>query len=103
MPGHYIRIRRPYWPRFHRITPVIAALHVRMEGDPPSPLEPSSPERMAKRFPDHAAAFNGPLSLQQVGPDHFVRCHNLDGLLAVRGSSSWGASPQQRAFGPAPL
>ncbi len=46
-----------------------------LAGDPPSPLEPSSAQRYIRRFPDHAAAFEGgPITLQEVAPGHVVRC-----------------------------
>ena len=52
-----------------------------LEGDPPSPLEPSSASRFAKRFPRHAAAFQGgEIALREAAPGHFVRCARLDVL-----------------------
>jgi oligopeptide/dipeptide ABC transporter ATP-binding protein len=52
-----------------------------LEGDPPSPTEPSSPARFMLRFPQHAAAFRGgPLALQEAAPGHFVRCADLTAL-----------------------
>lgn len=52
-----------------------------LEGDPPSPTEPSSPARFISRFPRFAAAFaTGELMLREAGPGHFVRCGNLDAL-----------------------
>jgi oligopeptide/dipeptide ABC transporter ATP-binding protein len=63
-----------------------------LEGDPPSPLEPSSAKRFVGRFPKHAAAFTGgEIRLQEAGPGHYVRCANLDVLreLAAKGASAW--------------
>jgi oligopeptide/dipeptide ABC transporter ATP-binding protein len=55
-----------------------------LEGDPPSPREPSSPLRYQRRFPAEADAFRGgPLRLQAAGPDHWVRCADLAPLLAT--------------------
>jgi len=52
-----------------------------LEGDPPSPLEPSSAARFVKRFPRHAAAFQaGEIALREAGPGHFVRCARLEVL-----------------------
>jgi peptide/nickel transport system ATP-binding protein len=52
-----------------------------LAGDPPSPLEPSSPARFIGRFPRHAAAFTGgDIRLQEAAPGHFVRCARLDVL-----------------------
>ena len=54
---------------------------IRLEGDPPSPLEPSSPQRFIGRFPRHAAAFIGDeIRLREVAPGHLVRCARLDVL-----------------------
>jgi oligopeptide/dipeptide ABC transporter ATP-binding protein len=53
-----------------------------LEGDPPSPLEPSSASRFTSRFPRHAAAFEGgPIVLQEAAPGHLVRCARLAPLL----------------------
>jgi oligopeptide transport system ATP-binding protein len=63
-----------------------------LEGDPPSPLEPSSPQRFIARFPKHAAAFtDGTIRLQQVSPGHVVRCARLEVLetLAAQGALAW--------------
>ncbi len=63
-----------------------------LEGDPPSPLEPSSAKRFVGRFPKHAAAFTeGEIRLREADPGHFVRCANLDALrsLAARGAEAW--------------
>jgi len=50
-----------------------------LPGDPPSPLQPSSPERFIKRFATHAAAFQGgEIALREAAPGHFVRCARLD-------------------------
>jgi oligopeptide/dipeptide ABC transporter ATP-binding protein len=52
-----------------------------LEGDPPSPLEPSSARRFTTRFPRHAAAFEGgDIALREAGPGHFVRCARLEVL-----------------------
>jgi oligopeptide/dipeptide ABC transporter ATP-binding protein len=52
-----------------------------LEGDPPSPLEPSSAARFVKRFPRHAAAFaTGEIALREAAPGHWVRCARLDVL-----------------------
>jgi oligopeptide transport system ATP-binding protein len=49
-----------------------------MQGDPPSPLEPSSAQRFISRFPDFTAAFTpGDIRLQEVTPGHFVRCADV--------------------------
>ena len=63
-----------------------------LEGDPPSPLEPSSPQRFIQRFPRHAAAFQGgEIRLQEAKPGHFVRCARLEVLqeLAVAEAPAW--------------
>ncbi|MDA3959767.1 MAG: ATP-binding cassette domain-containing protein [Planctomycetota bacterium] len=63
-----------------------------LQGDPPSPTEPSSPARFIKRFPGHRAAFEGgPITLQTVAPGHQVRCANLEALqsLADQGAAAW--------------
>ncbi len=55
-----------------------------MEGDPPSPLEPSSAKRFTSRFPHHAAAFtDGDIMLREVSPGHSVRCAHLDKLQEI--------------------
>ncbi len=52
-----------------------------LEGDPPSPLEPSSAKRFTSRFPHHADAFNdGDITLREASPGHSVRCARLDVL-----------------------
>jgi oligopeptide/dipeptide ABC transporter ATP-binding protein len=52
-----------------------------LEGDPPSPLEPSGPARFISRFPRFAAAFEGDeIRLREAGPGHWVRCARLDVL-----------------------
>jgi oligopeptide/dipeptide ABC transporter ATP-binding protein len=62
-------------------TPGRTTPRIILEGDPPSPTEPSSPERFIRRFPQHAAAFRGgALTLQEAGPGHFVRCADLAAL-----------------------
>jgi oligopeptide/dipeptide ABC transporter ATP-binding protein len=63
-----------------------------LEGDPPSPLEPSSAKRFTGRFPKHAAAFTGgELCLQEAAPGHLVRCARLEVLqeLADKGALAW--------------
>jgi oligopeptide/dipeptide ABC transporter ATP-binding protein len=63
-----------------------------LEGDPPSPLEPSSEKRFVGRFPKHAAAFQGgEIRLQEAAPGHWVRCARLDVLreLAAKGAEAW--------------
>jgi oligopeptide/dipeptide ABC transporter ATP-binding protein len=63
-----------------------------LEGDPPSPLEPSSAERFIRRFPRHAAAFApGPITLTAAAPGHLVRCARLEVLqeLAAQGAQAW--------------
>ena len=52
-----------------------------LEGDPPSPTEPSSARRFTSRFPRHAAAFiDGDIALREVAPGHYVRCARLEVL-----------------------
>ena len=52
-----------------------------LEGDPPSPTEPSSAARFTSRFPRHAAAFTGgDIALREAGPGHWVRCARLEVL-----------------------
>lgn len=52
-----------------------------LSGDPPSPLQPSSPDRFRRRFPEHAAAFEGDtIQLREVAPGHRVRCAKLEVL-----------------------
>ncbi len=63
-----------------------------LEGDPPSPMDPSSAARFVQRFPTHAAAFtDGEIELREVSADHFVRCAHLDVLkeLAAKGEAAW--------------
>ena len=63
-----------------------------LEGDPPSPMEPSSAQRYIKRFPSHRAAFeDGTIELKQVGDNHLVRCAHVDRLqeLAAQGAAAW--------------
>jgi oligopeptide transport system ATP-binding protein len=52
-----------------------------LEGDPPSPLEPSSAKRFTSRFPQHAAAFlEGDIALREAAPGHLVRCARIEVL-----------------------
>ena len=63
-----------------------------LQGDPPSPMEPSSAKRFVQRFPTHAAAFeDGDIALRKVDEQHYVRCAHLDRLqeLADRGAAAW--------------
>jgi oligopeptide/dipeptide ABC transporter ATP-binding protein len=60
-----------------------------LEGDPPSPLEPSSPQRFIQRFPRHGAAFQGgEIRLQEARPGHFVRCARLEVLRDLAGAEA---------------
>ena len=66
-----------------------------LEGDPPSPMEPSSAKRFVQRFPSHRAAFeDGDIELKQVGEEHFVRCAHVDRLqaLAAQGEAAWAST-----------
>ena len=63
-----------------------------LPGDLPSPLNPPSAARMAKRFTKHATAFaRDPLTLQEVEPGHYVRAADLEILkdLAAQGAAAW--------------
>lgn len=52
-----------------------------LEGDPPSPTEPSSAARFTSRFPRHAAGFLGAdIALREAAPGHLVRCARLEVL-----------------------
>ncbi len=65
----------PYTQALISAVPGSGRKRIILPGDPPSPLEPSSAKRFCQRFPAHAAAFeNGPISLQEAGPGHWVRC-----------------------------
>jgi oligopeptide transport system ATP-binding protein len=74
--------QRPLHPYTQALLSAIPAEHpdrkkqrIVLSGDPPSPLQPSSPERFIRRFPQHAAAFEGgEIRLHAVGNDHQVRC-----------------------------
>jgi oligopeptide/dipeptide ABC transporter ATP-binding protein len=73
-------------------TPGTSRRRIILEGDPPSPLEPSSARRFVQRFPRHAKAFSeGEIRLQEAEPGHFVRCARLDVLqeLAVSEAAAW--------------
>ena len=62
-------------------TPGRTTPRILLEGDPPSPLEPSSAARFTGRFPRHAAAFlGGEIALREAGPGHYVRCARLEVL-----------------------
>ena len=63
-------------PNPQRTTPRVV-----LEGDPPSPTEPSSARRFTSRFPRFAEAFTGgEIRLQEAGPGHWVRCADLEVL-----------------------
>ena len=73
-------------------TPGRTVPRILLEGDPPSPTEPSSAKRFTARFPRHAAAFTGgEIRLQEAAPGHFVRCARLDVLdeMAAATARSW--------------
>ena len=62
-------------------TPGRTKPRILLEGDPPSPNEPSSAARFTSRFPRFSAAFlNGDIRLQEAAPGHWVRCAHLDVL-----------------------
>jgi oligopeptide/dipeptide ABC transporter ATP-binding protein len=70
----------PYTQALLAAVPRIAggAKRIILPGDPPSPLDPPSAARLAKRFPGHLAAFaGGEIALREAGPGHFVRCADL--------------------------
>ncbi len=73
-------------------TPGRTTPRILLEGDPPSPTEPSSPQRFQRRFPRHAAAFAGELALREAGPGHLVRCADVETLrrLAPSGVAAAG-------------
>jgi len=56
-----------------------------LQGDPPSPLEAPNSARYVRRFPSHAAAFDGELRLHEAEPGHLVRCAKLDALRELVG------------------
>ncbi len=63
-----------------------------LEGDPPSPLEPSSAARFVRRFPRHRAAFEkGEITLREASPGHWVRCADLAVLQEMAERSETGA------------
>jgi oligopeptide/dipeptide ABC transporter ATP-binding protein len=71
----------PYTQALMSAVPGSGKTRIILSGDPPSPLQPSSAERFVKRFPGHAAAFEGgAISLQEADPGHWVRCARLDVL-----------------------
>jgi len=71
----------PYTQALMSAIPGSGRTRIILQGDPPSPLQPSSAERFARRFPDHAAAFtDGEIRLHQAGPGHWVRCAHMDVL-----------------------
>jgi oligopeptide/dipeptide ABC transporter ATP-binding protein len=71
----------PYTQALMSAVPGSGRTRIVLAGDPPSPLEPSSAERFARRFPAHAAAFtDGEIRLQEAAPGHWVRCARLDVL-----------------------
>jgi len=71
----------PYTQALMSAVPGSGKTRIILPGDPPSPLEPSSAARFAKRFPGHAAAFEGgDIRLQEADPGHWVRCARLDVL-----------------------
>ncbi|MBA3684073.1 MAG: ATP-binding cassette domain-containing protein [Planctomycetes bacterium] len=92
----YAHPLHPYTQALLSAVPGIAgagrAKRIILEGDPPSPLRPSSAERFVRRFPKHAAAFTGgAIALREAAPGHLVRCARLDALeeLAARGEAAW--------------
>ncbi len=92
----YGRALHPYTQALLSAVPSLAgpgrARRIILEGDPPSPLQPSSAERFVRRFPKHAAGFTGDeIRLREAGPGHFVRCARLDALeeLAEKGAAAW--------------
>jgi len=68
--------------------PGTARDRIRLSGDAPSPMQPSSRERFIMRFPEYRAAFEGatitmhevPSSLADACLPHRVRCARLDVL-----------------------
>jgi len=71
----------PYTQALLAAVPGSGRPRVLLEGDPPSPLEPSSAARFTGRFPRHAAAFlGGVINLVEAAPGHWVRCAQLDVL-----------------------
>ncbi len=71
----------PYTQALLSAVPGAGGTRITLEGDPPSPLEPSTAARFTGRFPRHAAAFLGAeLTLREAAPGHFVRCARLDVL-----------------------
>ena len=71
----------PYTQALLAAVPGSGRPRVLLEGDPPSPLEPSSAARFTARFPRHAAAFlGGAINLLEAAPGHWVRCARLNVL-----------------------
>ena len=65
--------------------PGMARKRIILDGEPPSPLEPSSAARFTSRFVSHAAAFlGGEIRLREAAPGHFVRCADLEVLRALQ-------------------
>jgi oligopeptide/dipeptide ABC transporter ATP-binding protein len=68
----------PYTQALMSAVPGSGRTRIILQGDPPSPLEPSSAARFVRRFPGHAAAFErGEIRLQEAAPGHWVRCADL--------------------------
>ncbi len=71
----------PYTQALMSAVPGSGRTRIILQGDPPSPLQPSSAERFVRRFASHAAAFTGSdIRLQEAGPGHWVRCARIDVL-----------------------
>jgi oligopeptide/dipeptide ABC transporter ATP-binding protein len=70
----------PYTQALLSAVPGYGRTRIVLEGDPPSPMQPSSPARFIHRFPRFADAFRGDLALREAAPGHRVRCADLDAL-----------------------
>ncbi len=71
----------PYTQALLSAVPGSGRTRILLEGDPPSPLEPSSAKRFIGRFPRHRAAFDpGDIRLVEASPGHWVRCARLEVL-----------------------